>query len=706
MTSIRILLPATAWLVLLASTVSAQTIIVNTADDTVDFGGAMQVANLPGPDGKVSLAEAGLASDNTPGVQTIGFNVPQSEWTYQWLYPGRAVLTPFLGFRTFDTAILDATTQTAFTGDTNPNGGEVVIFAQLFMINNVGGAVRGLDYSQIGVSGGSGNVIQGNSNCAIELSDGTVSNLVGGTAPGEGNIGSGYVKLVSASNNVVVGNTVQRVRVVGNGPFQPPTLNYRIGGPTLAERNYITGYGTISSQGFPGGVTVEIFQASGTVIENNWIGTTPDGLSQGHPHATVGIGLDDDNQVTIIRGNRIAGIRALATPHSGPSFYTGTAVSIGGTGSGVTFVGNKVGLNANDQPVLGSIVGITTVNYFLGQVQNVVIGGTAPGEGNEIAGHDHQGILVSNGYSGVRISGNSIHDNGGIGIDLVDSGFLQGVTPNDALDADAGANGLQNFPVLQSATTSGSTVSIDGTLGSAASAGYEIQFFASPQCDSLGYGEGRLFLGSTTVNTSASGTASFSTTLPASVAPGWVVTATATRSTTSSTSEFSACVALAPGSPPTGTAYCFGDGSGSACPCGNTGAPGNGCAHSLNASGANLIGSGIPSLGNDTVLLTGSGMPNSSALYFQGTSQQSGGQGSLFGDGLRCASGAVIRLGTKSNVGGSSQYPGAGDPSVSAKGLVTSAGTRTYQVWYRNAASFCTPSTFNLSNGFLVSWST
>ncbi len=152
------------------------------------------------------------------------------------------------------------------------------------------------------------------------------------------------------------------------------------------------------------------------------------------------------------------------------------------------------------------------------------------------------------------------------------------------------------------------------------------------------------------------------------------------------------------------TTYCFGDGTGSACPCGNDGAAGHGCAHSLNPSGARLTGSGMASLANDSVVLSGTDMPDSSALYFQGTTQMSGGFGSAFGDGLRCASGSIVRLGTKSNVGGSSQFPGVGDPSVSARGLVTTAGTRTYQVWYRNAASFCTASTFNLTNGVLLEW--
>jgi hypothetical protein len=151
---------------------------------------------------------------------------------------------------------------------------------------------------------------------------------------------------------------------------------------------------------------------------------------------------------------------------------------------------------------------------------------------------------------------------------------------------------------------------------------------------------------------------------------------------------------------PTGTPYCFGDGTGTACPCGNNGTAGNGCASSVNASGANLTTTGNSSLANDTLVLHGTGMPNSSCLYFQGTTQIS----AVFGDGLRCAGGTVNRLGTKTNAGGASQYPSGGDASVSVKGAVTAPGTRTYQTWYRNAAAFCTPSTFNLTNGMLVTW--
>jgi hypothetical protein len=152
-------------------------------------------------------------------------------------------------------------------------------------------------------------------------------------------------------------------------------------------------------------------------------------------------------------------------------------------------------------------------------------------------------------------------------------------------------------------------------------------------------------------------------------------------------------------------AFCFGDGSGTACPCGNAGAAGNGCATSFNPNGGNLSAGGMPSVANDTVVLTGSGLSNSIVTFFQGTTRQSGGAGSVFGDGLRCAGGTTIRLGAKPTTGGTAQYPGPGDPTVSARGLIPAeGGTRTYQVWYRNAASFCTAATFNLTNGLEITF--
>jgi hypothetical protein len=153
--------------------------------------------------------------------------------------------------------------------------------------------------------------------------------------------------------------------------------------------------------------------------------------------------------------------------------------------------------------------------------------------------------------------------------------------------------------------------------------------------------------------------------------------------------------------------YCFGDGSGTACPCGNNSpaAAQAGCLSSI-GSGGKLTATGLPFASGDTLSLNSSAMPATVAcLYFQGTLRENGGIGSLRGDGLLCTAGTLIRLGTRTNAGGASSFPGGTGPSVSVRGGVDVAGgTYLYQTWYRNAAAFCTPETFNLTNGVAVTW--
>jgi hypothetical protein len=98
------------------------------------------------------------------------------------------------------------------------------------------------------------------------------------------------------------------------------------------------------------------------------------------------------------------------------------------------------------------------------------------------------------------------------------------------------------------------------------------------------------------------------------------------------------------------------------------------------------------------------GMPDSFALYFQGSLAFAGGAGSPFGDGLRCAGGGIIRIATVLNSNGMSAYPVPGQASLSAAGLVFYQGNVGYQVWYRNSASFCASSLFNLTNAVQVGW--
>jgi hypothetical protein len=157
--------------------------------------------------------------------------------------------------------------------------------------------------------------------------------------------------------------------------------------------------------------------------------------------------------------------------------------------------------------------------------------------------------------------------------------------------------------------------------------------------------------------------------------------------------------------PSTASVHCTGDGSAAPCPCGNLSAvgAGEGCLHSL-GRGGRLAVSGDALLAQDTLTLHGSGMPDAPALIFQGSALAGGGPGVSFGDGLRCGTGHVVRLALRTNVGGGSLYPAPGEPPVSVRGLVPGPGTRYYQVWFRNAAPFCTSDTFNLTNGVGVVW--
>jgi len=154
----------------------------------------------------------------------------------------------------------------------------------------------------------------------------------------------------------------------------------------------------------------------------------------------------------------------------------------------------------------------------------------------------------------------------------------------------------------------------------------------------------------------------------------------------------------------TATGYCFGKAAN--CPCGNAGALGRGCANSIFAAGAVLTAAGVADVSADTLVLTGTDMTGSTALFFQGSSAINDRQGSPFGDGLRCAGGSVFRLGIVAVSGvGVGSYPVGADPAIHISGgIPVGGGTRYYQGWYRNIAAFCTPDGWNLTNGLIVIW--
>jgi len=148
------------------------------------------------------------------------------------------------------------------------------------------------------------------------------------------------------------------------------------------------------------------------------------------------------------------------------------------------------------------------------------------------------------------------------------------------------------------------------------------------------------------------------------------------------------------------SAYCFGDGSGTPCPCGNSGALGEGgCANSLGV-GAVLGSNGVPSVAQDAFILQAANLvPGQPALLFAGLNAVNGGNGVAFGDGLRCAGGGVQRLGVVApDASGSASW----GPGIAALGGWNPGDLRRFQAWYRDPSGSPCGTGFNLSNGLEV----
>lgn len=161
----------------------------------------------------------------------------------------------------------------------------------------------------IGTDAGGMNA-RGNAGHGVYLSGSAIGNVIGGGAPGEGNLISGNgdegVALDSADDNTVSGNkigvNVSGSAALANGGFGVllgDAQGNTIGGATRAEGNIISG-------NFRDGIYVSGDTAAGNVIANNSIGTTSDGATSSG-NGENGIELDFGAHDNIIGpGNVVA----------------------------------------------------------------------------------------------------------------------------------------------------------------------------------------------------------------------------------------------------------------------------------------------------------------------------------------------------------------------------------------------------------------
>jgi hypothetical protein len=395
-------------------------------------------------------------------------------------------------------------------------------------------------------SGGNGAIILGTpSNCTIGGTTPDARNLI------SGNIGSG-VDLGTGTGNTVQGNLigtdVTGTVALGNTGTGVTTggSNALIGGATTDARNVISA----NNRG------IELFGGSNHTVQGNFIGTDVTGtIARGNPN----LGMDLN---TAVSNCVIGGL--TATPGTPPgNLISGnngnSGLILGQNTSANVIQGNIIGADITGTQPLGNTPGGITINGH-----DNTVGCTAAGARNIIAFNGggtpmcnafDAGIWVHNsGAVNNAILGNSIFSNAGLGIDLEFDGDPNCVEPNDNCDVDTGPNNLQNYPVITSVISGGGNTNIQGSLNSAPSKTFRVEFFDNSQCDPFNNGEGQTFIGFTNVMTDGSCNAPINVNLPVNVQAGHVVTATATDQN-NNTSEFSTCRVVVQATPtPTPTA--------------------------------------------------------------------------------------------------------------------------------------------------------
>lgn len=543
-----------------------------------------------------TLREALTAANSEPGLNVILFVIGSGLRTITPTSPLPTVTDPL---------IIDATSQPGFSGVplVELSGSLAGTGANGLTITAGSSTVRGLivnRFSNFGIDlhGNGGNTVAGNylgTNASGTLSAanragvfiGGPNNIVGGTTASARNVISGnrgveflgvLISGSAATGNVVQGNyigtTASGTLALGNGVGVGvrDAAGNTIGGTSPEARNIISG------NSFEG---VRLHGASFTVVQGNYIGldaagtvalrnrfdgvrvkassnntiggTVPGAGNVISGNGTYGVRMNERGTGNTVQGNLIGtdatGSVDLGNGTDGVFVRASTSTTIGGTAPGA---GNVISGNGSDgveaagsTTIQGNLIGTASDGSTpLGNSSNGVlisgngntIGGEEAGAGNVISSNGAAGVQVSAG-SGNSVSANRIFSNAGLGIDL----GPVGVTANDIGDGDAGANALQNFPALTSATVGGGSTTVSGVLASQAGQAYRLQLFSVGACDASGFGEGASFLGAVDVATDAGGTGTFTVQLPVDVELGSVITATG-KDASGNTSEFSSCL--------------------------------------------------------------------------------------------------------------------------------------------------------------------
>ena len=282
----------------------------------------------------------------------------------------------------------------------------------------------------------------------INASNSTINasgNKIGTDAAGNADRGNAWGIYLSSSSGSIGGNVISANRY---GGIEVHDTN---GALTIAGNNI--GTNAAGTAALPGGDGITIQCASNNVgISSNTIsGNNRTGVNlYGVKGTEFGVAGGGSVQVT---GNRIgvAGNGVSALPNNSYGMYLGNSYCSGVSqnSSGVLVGGNTIAFNGSDGVGLSS-AGPNNLN------------------GNTLHDNLGRGVFVTFSGIGNEMLQNLIYDNAGKAIDL---GYSGAPLPNDAGDADTGANNQQNYPqniTSQRHLASGTTTvnfSLDSTPG-------------------------------------------------------------------------------------------------------------------------------------------------------------------------------------------------------------------------------------------------
>ncbi|MCK5598370.1 hypothetical protein KAI78_02000 [bacterium] len=268
-----------------------------------------------------------------------------------------------------------------------------------------------------------GTVDLGNSNDGVYLTSDAQSNTIGGTIAGSGNIISGNnnigILISNSDNNIVLGNyigtdvtgTVDIANTNEGIAIWGGAQSNIIGGTVAGARNIISGNNT-------SGVVLWDSGTINNVILGNYIGTDVNGTSD-LGNSVYGIQIGNGAQSNTI-GGTIAGTMNLISGNDDRGIY----IINSGTDNNV-IIGNYIGTNVNGTGAIGN----TNQGIFItnGPASNI-IGGTTAGERNIISGN-FGGILISGSdnnvvignYIGTDVNGTSDLGNNSHGVIITNS---------------------------------------------------------------------------------------------------------------------------------------------------------------------------------------------------------------------------------------------------------------------------------------------